>query len=82
MRKGEGSDLVSVSDVSVSICSKFSVIVLRVLLQYSAAILKVSSVFQVLGMHVYMVKSKLKLSAIYKPFRLTDFGKNNHFSVV
>ena len=25
MRKGKGSDLVSVSDVSVSICSKFSV---------------------------------------------------------
>ena len=53
MRKGEGSDLVSVSDVSVSICSKFSVIVLRVLLQYSAAILKVSSVFQVLGMFTW-----------------------------
>ena len=29
-----------------------------------------------------MVKSKLKLSAIYKPFRLTGFGKNDHFRVV
>ena len=43
MRKGEGSDLVSVNDVSVSICSKFSVgqrEVFFITLEYSCNIVR------------------------------------------